>query len=83
MPVICRILFLIHRLNETEGLSLGLSKIASVYRLQSFGYSRMALKEKIGSPYLVFKSFAIDYDWKRRYFFIKASSLCRGLLSED
>lgn len=62
MLVVYPILFWMHHFNETDGLRLGLSEIVSVYKLQSFGYSRLVLKVKIGSPHLVSKRSPTDHD---------------------
>ena len=46
MPIIQRILFWVHRLNQTKDLSIGLADLAHMYGLTNLGISRFLLKVK-------------------------------------
>ena len=73
-----RILYWIDHLNRSMGLNIGLSKLAYVHDLSTFGNSRFLLKFKTDSLPLVLKSNHNDGAWKERYFLMKLDSILGG-----
>ena len=80
MPIIWRILYWIHQLNEKKNLNIGVEEFASVYDLQTYGSSRFLFKVKPGQNHLVLRSKQNDGPWKERFFFVKRASIPDGNL---
>ena len=80
MPIIWRILYWIHQLNERKNLNIGVGELASVYDLQTYGSSRFLFKVKPGQNHLVLRSKQNDGPWKERFFFVKRASIPDGSL---
>jgi hypothetical protein len=78
MPMVWRILFSLSLLNENKGLEIGLPEIAACYQLRTHGHSRFVLQSRDGNRQMVPRSSHNDNDWKRKFFFVKRSSIPGG-----
>ncbi|KAJ0887479.1 hypothetical protein HanRHA438_Chr09g0391261 [Helianthus annuus] len=78
MPMIWRVLYTFERIIEQEGIDLGMSELAELYDLTTFGSHRYLLKRKAGEDHPIFKVTKNDTNWKRRFFFVKRDSIPDG-----
>ena len=78
MPMIWRVLYTFERIIEQEGIDLGMSELAELYDLTTFGSHRYLLKRKAGEDHPIFKVTKNDANWKRRFFFVKRDSIPDG-----
>lgn len=78
MPMVWRILFMLCQLNENRGLGIGLPEIAASYQLRTHGSSRFVLQSRVGKRQMIPRSSHNDFDWKRKFFFVKRSSIPGG-----
>ncbi|KAJ0628121.1 hypothetical protein HanLR1_Chr01g0031781 [Helianthus annuus] len=78
MPMIWRVLYTFERIIEQEGIDLGMSELAELYDLTTFGSHRYLLKRKSGEDHPIFKVTKNDKNWKRRFFFVKRDSIPDG-----
>ncbi|KAJ0898977.1 hypothetical protein HanRHA438_Chr08g0362971 [Helianthus annuus] len=78
MPMIWRVLYTFERIIEQEGIDLGMSELAELYDLTTFGSHRYSLKRKAGEDHPIFKVTKNDANWKRRFFFVKRDSIPDG-----
>ncbi|KAF5776811.1 hypothetical protein HanXRQr2_Chr12g0528401 [Helianthus annuus] len=78
MPMIWRVLYTFERIVEQEGIDLGMSELAELYDLTTFGSHRYLLKRKSGEDHPIFKVTKNDKNWKRRFFFVKRDSIPDG-----
>ncbi|KAJ0520311.1 hypothetical protein HanIR_Chr10g0457971 [Helianthus annuus] len=69
MPMIWRVLYTLERIIEQEGIDLGMSELAEMYDLTTFGSHRYLFKRKPGEEHPIFKATKNDTNWKRRFFF--------------
>ncbi|KAJ0916631.1 hypothetical protein HanPSC8_Chr06g0263971 [Helianthus annuus] len=78
MPMIWRVLYTLERIIEQEGIDLGMSELAELYDLTTFGSCRYLLKRKAGEDHPVFKVTKNDTNWKRRFFFVRRDTIPNG-----
>ncbi|KAJ0476986.1 hypothetical protein HanHA300_Chr13g0483371 [Helianthus annuus] len=78
MPMIWRVLCTLERIIEQEGIDLGMSELAELYDLTTFGSCRFLLKRKAGEDHPVFKVTKNDTNWKRRFFFVRRDTIPNG-----
>jgi hypothetical protein len=78
MPMVWRILFSLSQLNESRNLGIGLPEIAACYQLRTHGSSRFVLQSRDGNVQMIPRVNHNDHDWKRRFFFVKRSSIPKG-----
>ncbi|KAC9540714.1 hypothetical protein E3N88_45661 [Mikania micrantha] len=79
MPMGWRLLVTLHRLNHRFGLKIGVPEISSVYQLRTHGYSRFLLQRRTGAPLLVHGITMNEDEWRDKFFFVKRSSIPRGI----
>ncbi|KAJ0623034.1 hypothetical protein HanIR_Chr01g0027261 [Helianthus annuus] len=73
-----RVLYTLERIIEQEGIDLGMSELAEMYDLTTFGSHRYLFKRKAGEEHPVFKATKNDTNWKRRFFFVRRDSIPNG-----
>ncbi|KAF5810459.1 hypothetical protein HanXRQr2_Chr04g0169661 [Helianthus annuus] len=78
MPMIWRVLYTLERIIEQEGIDLGMSELAELYDLTTFGSCRYLLKRKAGEDHPVLKVTKNDTNWKRRFFFVRRDTIPNG-----
>jgi hypothetical protein len=78
MPMVWRILYSIDLLNKKKGLDIGLPEIAACYQLRTHGNSRFVLQSRDGTRQMIPRYSHSDNDWKRKFFFVKRSSIPGG-----
>ena len=78
MPMIWRVLYTFERIIEQEGIDLGMSELAELYDLTTFGSHRYLLKRKAGEDHPVLKVTKNDTNWKRRFFFVRRDTIPNG-----
>jgi hypothetical protein len=78
MPMVWRILFSLSQLNDNRNLGIGLPEIAASYQLRTHGSSRFVLQSRDGKRQMVPRVSHSDNDWKRRFFFVRRSSIPKG-----
>ncbi|KAJ0801068.1 hypothetical protein HanPI659440_Chr03g0112541 [Helianthus annuus] len=78
MPMIWRVLYTFERIIEQKGIDLGMTELAELYDLTTFGCHRYLLKRKAGEDHPVLKVTKNDTNWKRRFFFVRRDSIPDG-----
>ncbi|KAJ0943029.1 hypothetical protein HanPSC8_Chr03g0099151 [Helianthus annuus] len=78
MPMIWRVLYTFERIIEQKGIDLGMTELAELYDLTTFGSYRYLLKRKAGEDHPVLKVTKNDTNWKRRFFFVRRDSIPDG-----
>ncbi|KAD3336742.1 hypothetical protein E3N88_32261 [Mikania micrantha] len=79
MPMSWRLLITLHKLNHKYGFKIGVAKISSSYQLRTHGYSRFLLQRRTNSPLLVHGITMNEDEWRDKFFFVKRSSIPRGI----
>ncbi|KAJ0588960.1 hypothetical protein HanIR_Chr04g0180711 [Helianthus annuus] len=78
MPMIWRVLYTLERIIEQEGIDLGMSELAEMYDLTTFGSYRYLFKRKAGEEHPIFKATKNGTNWKRRFFFVRRDTIPNG-----
>lgn len=78
MPMVWRILLVIHKVNNSHSLNLGIPELAQIYNLRSHGSSRFLFQVKSGHSHLVLRATQNDPNWKGRFFFVRRDSIPNG-----
>ncbi|KAF5809663.1 hypothetical protein HanXRQr2_Chr04g0159881 [Helianthus annuus] len=78
MPMIWRVLYTLERIIEQEGIDLGMTELAEMYDLTTFGSCRYLFKRKAGEDHPILKVTKNDTNWKRRFFFVRRDTIPNG-----